>query len=88
MGTDLERTKIVTPASLILGPIVLAFGVLVASYGGGAGAVLILAGLAMTILGVVTRSQRVREAAAFDLAMLLHAADDPDDDDDQTAIGR
>lgn len=73
------RSKVVTPASVFVGIGLVALGVLAASFGGGAGPVLIVVGVVVAIVGFVVRARRAREALDFEVQMMLHAADDPED---------
>ena len=73
------QTKVVTPASVFIGIGLVVLGLLAAAFEGGAGPILIIIGVIVTIIGFVTRARRRREALDFEVQMMLHAADDPDD---------
>ncbi len=73
------QTKVITPASVYVSIVLLALGLLAAAFDGGAGPMLILVGAVFTIIGFVTRARRRREALDFEVQLMLHAADDPDD---------
>lgn len=64
---------------MYVGIVLLALGLLAAAFDGGAGPMLILVGVVFTIIGFVTRARRRREALDFEVQLMLHAADDPDD---------
>lgn len=73
------RTTVVTPVSVFIGPSLVALGLLALVSDGGLGPLLIGVGTVVTVIGLVGRARRVREALDFETRMMLHAADDPDE---------
>ncbi|WP_186810512.1 hypothetical protein [Cellulosimicrobium sp. TH-20] len=58
MNSRQYQTKVITPASVYVGIILLALGLLAAAFDGGAGPLLIIVGAVVTIIGFVTRARR------------------------------
>ncbi len=71
--------KAVTPASLIIGIALIVIGVVLTILSGELATPVIALGVVLTIVGWVALGRRQRAATDFEIAMILHAADDDDE---------